>query len=1047
MLMLISAIPFTAVSAADDRKVLDGNALDSTYSIGCAGLHVAISEADGKSILHGTVAAGTYANNALQVTFKPDGFGIVDYPFIKIGYRTDSESKILDVSSRSTVGESWQGKHPECKGDGKWNTLVIDLADLTGGAGPIPSDDKEAKLVLKPFGTIANLTSSKYFDIEYIACFKSKSDAEAYTFDKKDVTRAEVSEDTAKRLETFFYEKADDALIKKYIDETDALIKEIKNSPTTVTVTGTKYYVSASGNDSNDGLTSETAWKTVNKVNAFEFKPGDGVFFKRGDSWRITEPLSTKEGVTYSAYGEGAKPKLIASVDGSGSGKWIPTNYPNIYMFAEKIPDTRDVGTIVFDGGRAWGVQVQKKKDGSRMANGTVFNGIETYESEGGNFDDMSAINNNLEFYHNWDNKTLYLYCKDGNPGDVFSSIEIVDKGHGINGKGIDVVIDNIDIFGAGSHGIGYGDVKNLTVQYCTLSWIGGSIQGKYIFGQDYGVRYGNAIESYGSSDNFTIRYCYATQVYDCCWTVQNQSAVDMNNVQMYKNVTEFCNTGLEVWNGGGSITNMNLHDNYTRYNGYGWSHQRPNKDGNFFYGAANTSGVYENNNVTNNVNYFTSCYALLVAATAPNQYNFHDNVYIMENDKKMGGISANPGKGTGGTRSTNYTEEELKRCYLTGFETGSKFYYTDPNPFGNMYDMYDPKNGVKVFTDIGDDFWGRDAIDFVSLRGYFNGVTENTFSANGTMTRGMLVTVLSRIAGEKGDVSTMTFTDVNKNAWFAEAAAWAEANGIVDKGGKFRPDDKATREELADMLYRYAYSRFKKTDVQAKSFSDMNTVTEKYLDGVKFCTGAGIINGYENGTVQPKNSATRAEVATMIKRFTSFLSNAEIDTERALASANKVELSGDELKAALDNNQVRATVLEDKTVKFTTFTESGRPQVRVMNSLTDKLNFADYPYAVVKFDSKLPEGYVIASLMVDSGLNSFSETGIKSSAATDSGVVTIEFSDYASGVKDDAKNLAIRIMPWGEDEVALNKEDYFIIKSVTFFDSAYAAEAFAALN
>ncbi len=480
-----------------------------------------------------------------------------------------------------------------------------------------------------------------------------------------------------------------DAAIAKYQAETETLIHEIETSPTTVTVKGTKYYVAADGDDSNDGRSPESPWKTVGKVCGFTFEEGDGVFFKRGDSWRIVKHLQTQKGVTYSAYGSGAKPKLIASVDGSGADKWIKTKYENIYEFVEKIPDERDVGTIVFDGGRAWGVQVQMKKDGSRMSNGEVFNGIETYLSAGGSFDDMSAIHNNLEFYHNWEDDTLYLYCTSGNPGEVFDSIEIVDKGHGIAGCGEDVVIDNLEIFGAGSHGIGYGSVKNLLVQYCVLKWIGGSIQGKYIFNQDYGVRFGNAVESYGASDNFTIRYCYASQVYDCCWTVQNQGAVVMNNVQMYKNVTEFCNTGLEVWNGGGVITNMNLHDNYTRYNGYGWSHQRTNKDGNFFYGATNVTCKFENNNICHNINYFTSKYALLVCATGPSQYNFHDNVYIMEEGKYIGGIAKDPSNGIGGFVKTPYDREHIEAAVATGFEKGSEFYISRPEPFGiNMYTL-----------------------------------------------------------------------------------------------------------------------------------------------------------------------------------------------------------------------------------------------------------------------------------------------------------------------------------------------------------------------
>ncbi|MBQ8510617.1 MAG: hypothetical protein IJ493_11990 [Clostridia bacterium] len=501
-----------------------------------------------------------------------------------------------------------------------------------------------------------------------------------------------------------FYEQATDDIIEKYMNEADALIREIVNYQTSAEVTGKKYYVSADGDDANDGLTPETAWKTVEKVNSFTgYKSGDGVYFRRGDSWRITTPLSAKSGVTYSAFGDGAKPKLIASVDASDADMWEATDCENVYKLKLTLDVYKNnVGTIVFDGGDAWGIQVQQKKDGTRLDNGTVYNGIESYTIPTGTFDGYSDLQGNLEFYHDRETSQLYLYCEGGNPGDVFGSIEVVDKGHGISlakdssvGVAHDIVIDNIEIFGAGSHGIGGGGVKDVTVQYCVLTWIGGSVQSYDVFGRDYGTRYGNAVESYGSSENFTIRYNYASQIYDCCWTVQQQEATTMTNIQMYKNVSEFCNTGLEVWQGGGTITNMQLHDNYTRFNGYGWSHQRPNKDGNFFYGATNTNCTYIDNDVYNNVGMFASRYVLFCGATGTEQYNFHDNLYIMEDDKHVGGVTATPGAGSGGIVLIPYKKVNLSSATAGGFELGTEFYYTSPSPWENMYDLYDNTKSV----------------------------------------------------------------------------------------------------------------------------------------------------------------------------------------------------------------------------------------------------------------------------------------------------------------------------------------------------------------
>ena len=490
------------------------------------------------------------------------------------------------------------------------------------------------------------------------------------------------------------FEVSNKELLNKYMAEADALIEEIKNTPTTVEVSGTKYYVAADGNDENDGLTPETAWKTVARVNNQNYLYGDGVFFKRGDSWRQTYALKAKNGVTYSAYGEGPKPKLISSVDGSGADKGEETEYKNIYRFKEEIPgQARDVGVINFNDGRAWGIQIQKTREGNRLEIGRVFNGYEWFDTTVGAFEDQRDLDNDLEFYHNWDENTLYLYSKDGNPGERFNSIEIVDKGHGIELGAYMITIDNLEIFGSGSHGIGGGSFTDVTVQNCVLSWIGGSIQGKYIFNTNYGVRFGNAVESYGNTNNFTIHHCYAYQVYDCCWTVQLGAAAYMKDVKMYKNVTEFANTGLEVWQNGGYMENMDLHDNYTRFDGYGWSHQRPNKDCNFFYGAGAVAKINKNNNVYHNVNMFTERFAMLARPTGKDHYNFHDNIYFMEEGKYLCGVCEHPESSSGEWKwDVPYTKEVIEAHQANGYEEGSKFYISEKDPYGDMYKLCIPE-------------------------------------------------------------------------------------------------------------------------------------------------------------------------------------------------------------------------------------------------------------------------------------------------------------------------------------------------------------------
>ena len=119
---------------------------------------------------------------------------------------------------------------------------------------------------------------------------------------------------------------------KAFIEELDALSaarrEEILHSPTTLTVSGTSYYISADGDDAADGLTPETAWKTTEKLDASAdlLHAGDGVFFRRGDMFR--GGFRARGGVSYSAYGEGAKPIINNSLqDYADASLWEKTQH------------------------------------------------------------------------------------------------------------------------------------------------------------------------------------------------------------------------------------------------------------------------------------------------------------------------------------------------------------------------------------------------------------------------------------------------------------------------------------------------------------------------------------------------------------------------------------------------------------------------------------------------------------------------------------------------------------------------------------------------
>lgn len=165
---------------------------------------------------------------------------------------------------------------------------------------------------------------------------------------------------------------------------------------------------------------------------------------------------------------------------------------------------------------------------------------------------------------------------------------------------------------------------------------------------------------------------------------------------------------------------------------------------------------------------------------------------------------------------------------------------------------------------------WACDNIDYVVRKGLFAGLSSTKFGPNENMTRAMLVTVLSRMEGDTENASEIPYKDVASDAWYRKAVAFAYSKNICDGTDSFGPDDNVTREELADMLCRYAKYMGKDTQGAELKFEDRSQITESMKNSVSYCVSAGIVSGYENGRIfKPKNSATRAEVATMIKRYT----------------------------------------------------------------------------------------------------------------------------------------------------------------------------------
>ena len=189
-------------------------------------------------------------------------------------------------------------------------------------------------------------------------------------------------------------------------------------------------------------------------------------------------------------------------------------------------------------------------------------------------------------------------------------------------------------------------------------------------------------------------------------------------------------------------------------------------------------------------------------------------------------------------------------------------------------------------FTDVSRSDWYYQFVDYVTSKGYFNGVADKTFAPADNMTRAMFVTVLFRFHGAKGDSSQSAFVDVAPGEWYTAAINWAAANRIVDGvgNGKFAPNDPITRAQMCTMIERYLdlYRKaWKVTLPETGSVSvmvDESAIPAYALAAVKQCQRHGLVNGFEDGTFRPNDLSTRAQVAAVIYRLSYLVQSAKPD-------------------------------------------------------------------------------------------------------------------------------------------------------------------------
>ncbi len=175
-------------------------------------------------------------------------------------------------------------------------------------------------------------------------------------------------------------------------------------------------------------------------------------------------------------------------------------------------------------------------------------------------------------------------------------------------------------------------------------------------------------------------------------------------------------------------------------------------------------------------------------------------------------------------------------------------------------------------FPDVTEGDWFYDAVRYAYETGLMDGVGDNLFAPNSETTRAQLVTILYRLAGQPAVSGDLPFPDVESGTWYTDAVAWAAENGIVNgvSDTEFAPGDDITREQLAAILYRYAayqgYDVSQRADLSG--FGDASSISPYAQEALSWAHAQGLVLGFEDGSLRPQGTASRAQIAAVLMRF-----------------------------------------------------------------------------------------------------------------------------------------------------------------------------------
>ncbi len=402
--------------------------------------------------------------------------------------------------------------------------------------------------------------------------------------------------------------------------QAEKLKKEILSAPDTLKAKNEYnyvYYIAEDGIDWNDGLSPEKP-TTLDVLYSLTLNKGDVVLFKRGDTFRLDKQLTPKHGVSYGAYGEGAKPLLLGSLK----------NYADETLWTGIDDNTK------------WKIHLGTSDAGQVIFNNGEFVGFRKHTLE--------EVTSNGDFYYDYSEKTLYLYLLNNNPGKCFDSIEIATTSRAFGGWGTtnnpvsNIRFENLCMkyFSLFAFNISYTD--GIEINNCEIGFIGGEITASK---RD---RFGNAIQFWDHSNNAKVTNNYIYQIFDAAITFQGEESNQYTNLTFKNNLIEYCSMNFEFWAGNdqratatssdstAKIHNIDFSDNILRFGGYGFGglQRKIKKNQSFFlawYYKYDDSQI-EQFNIKNNIFDTADC-NFFYAPNLLEQINISDNTYYQRSD------------------------------------------------------------------------------------------------------------------------------------------------------------------------------------------------------------------------------------------------------------------------------------------------------------------------------------------------------------------------------------------------------------------------------